>query len=183
MSKVRAASWDLWPVRKERGPNGRGLCRKCGEEVPRGRQSWCSDECYDYVAIRAHPGAARRMVGQRDKGVCANCGTDTKAIERELRDLRYARYGADRVTSLKRYDERLAELREMGFTIDRYNERSLWEADHIVPVVEGGGECDLDNYRTLCTPCHKRVTKEMHARLSARRREVNAPLGLFAEGA
>jgi hypothetical protein len=25
-----------------------------------------------------------------------------------------------------------------------------------VPVVEGGGECDLSNMRTLCLKCHRR---------------------------
>jgi 5-methylcytosine-specific restriction endonuclease McrA len=25
------------------------------------------------------------------------------------------------------------------------------QADHIVPVSGGGGECDLSNYQTLCT--------------------------------
>lgn len=47
----------------------------------------------------------------------------------------------------------------------------LWEADHIVPVVEGGGECGLDNYRTLCIPCHKKETKALAARLAAKRAE------------
>jgi hypothetical protein len=28
-------------------------------------------------------------------------------------------------------------------------EGDFWQADHIVPVAEGGGECDLSNYRTL----------------------------------
>eukprot|EP00976_Prorocentrum_cordatum_P075602 1181956-Prorocentrum_minimum.AAC.10 len=28
-------------------------------------------------------------------------------------------------------------------------EGDFWQADHIVPVAEGGGECDLNNYRTL----------------------------------
>jgi len=41
---------------------------------------------------------------------------------------------------------------------------SGWDADHIVPVCEGGGQCGLDNYRTLCHPCHKRVTRELAAR-------------------
>ncbi len=36
--------------------------------------------------------------------------------------------------------------------------RRKWEADHIVPVADGGGECGLDNYRLLCRPCHVRVT-------------------------
>jgi hypothetical protein len=37
-------------------------------------------------------------------------------------------------------------------------------------VVEGGGECDLSNMRTLCQPCHKTVTRELHARLKLQRR-------------
>lgn len=52
------------------------------------------------------------------------------------------------------------------------------------PAELAGGECDLDNYRTLCVPCHKRVTAE----LAARRAEANRPapepspqLSLFGE--
>jgi hypothetical protein len=41
----------------------------------------------------------------------------------------------------------------------------LWDADHILPVAEGGGECDLDNIRTLCLLCHRTATKELRARL------------------
>ena len=37
----------------------------------------------------------------------------------------------------------------------------LWEADHIVPVKDGGGCCGLENYRTLCRKCHwKRARKQ-----------------------
>jgi 5-methylcytosine-specific restriction endonuclease McrA len=43
--------------------------------------------------------------------------------------------------------------------------RSLWEADHIIPVIEGGGECDLDNIRTLCLRCHRKATAALRARL------------------
>lgn len=45
-----------------------------------------------------------------------------------------------------------------------------WDIDHIVPVVEGGGQCGLENLRTLCHPCHKQVTRE----LAARRRRSSA---------
>ncbi len=34
----------------------------------------------------------------------------------------------------------------------------LWDADHIIPVKEGGGLCGLENMRTLCIKCHKNVT-------------------------
>ena len=33
--------------------------------------------------------------------------------------------------------------------------RKLWDADHILPVAQGGGECDLGNMRTLCLRCHR----------------------------
>lgn len=35
-----------------------------------------------------------------------------------------------------------------------------WEADHIVEVRDGGGCCGLDNYQTLCVPCHKAKTRQ-----------------------
>jgi hypothetical protein len=50
-----------------------------------------------------------------------------------------------------------------------------WEADHIVPVVEGGGECGIDGYRTLCVPCHKTVTANLAARLAEKRRLARQP--------
>jgi 5-methylcytosine-specific restriction endonuclease McrA len=42
--------------------------------------------------------------------------------------------------------------------------KSLWDADHIVPVVEGGGECDLSNMRTLCLKCHRIHTASLRTR-------------------
>ena len=44
----------------------------------------------------------------------------------------------------------------------RKNGGGLWDADHIIPVKEGGGQCGLDNIRTLCISCHKKVTKESY---------------------
>lgn len=44
-----------------------------------------------------------------------------------------------------------------------------WEADHIVPVAEGGGLCGLDGYRTLCKGCHGKASGELRKRLNARK--------------
>jgi 5-methylcytosine-specific restriction enzyme A len=52
--------------------------------------------------------------------------------------------------------------------------KSLWDADHILPVTEGGGECDLDNIRTLCLRCHRAVTAQLRERI--RRAKVAAML-------
>ena len=51
--------------------------------------------------------------------------------------------------------------------LKRISRKSLWDADHILAVAEGGGECDLDNLRTLCLLCHRRQTVELRRRLAS----------------
>lgn len=45
-----------------------------------------------------------------------------------------------------------------------------WEADHIIPVSEGGGGCGIEGYRTLCIECHRRETGLLAGRTAGRRR-------------
>lgn len=42
--------------------------------------------------------------------------------------------------------------------------KSLWQADHVIEVADGGGECDLSNFVSLCINCHKRKTAETRAK-------------------
>lgn len=87
--------------------------------------------------------------------------------------------GAYRI-EFRRYLHAFTEWRtkcvELGFKVQEivHHDReviSFWQADHIVAVAEGGGECGIDNLQTLCTPCHKRKTAELAARLALKRRE------------
>jgi 5-methylcytosine-specific restriction endonuclease McrA len=55
-----------------------------------------------------------------------------------------------------------------------------WEADHVVPVVEGGGQCGLDNFRTLCLSCHRKETAKLLRRRAEQRRIVPGQLA-FAQ--
>ena len=48
--------------------------------------------------------------------------------------------------------------------------RGAWQADHIIPVIEGGGECGIDGMRTLCIIHHKEATKALAARRAAKKR-------------
>lgn len=155
MSTMRAMRGG-WVDRKAvpRGPNGRGLCRWCSLEVPKRRFTFCSDFCVHEWKLRTQPAYLREQVFARDKGVCASCGVDSLA---EARRLRYSR-GIRRQELLAYWGLR-ARTR-----------KSLWDADHIVPVVEGGGECDLANLRTLCLRCHWNVTLALRARLRLGRR-------------
>ena len=68
-----------------------------------------------------------------------------------------------------------AELIELGFSVAVAVQAAgktpyhgviathLWEMDHIVPVVHGGGGCGLSNLRTLCRVCHGKATKALAA--------------------
>lgn len=136
------------------GENGRALCRWCALEVPRGRFTFCSAWCVHEWKLRSNPGYLREQVLRRDKGICAVCRIDTLSAFRSLRRAR----GAGRAAMLARWG------------LKRFTRRSLWDADHILSVAEGGGECDLSNIRTLCLPCHRSATAALRARLRAARR-------------
>ena len=133
-----------------RGPNGRPLCRWCNLEIPPRRFTFCSDYCVSEWRLRTDPGYLREQVFLRDRGICALCQVDTRAAYAELKRSRGA--------------HRLKLLAHWG--LKRFSRKTLWDADHIVPVVEGGGECDLANIRTLCLRCHRLETLELRRRLS-----------------
>jgi 5-methylcytosine-specific restriction enzyme A len=132
-----------------KGPGGRALCRWCNLEVPAGRFTFCSEYCVHEWKLRTDPGYLRDQVLQRDRGVCARCGVDTAAAFTELKRSR----GRARLHLLQRWGLK---------TLKR---KTLWDADHILPVAEGGGECDLANIRTLCLLCHRNETKALRERI------------------
>jgi 5-methylcytosine-specific restriction endonuclease McrA len=159
------------PDRLAKGPNGRALCRWCQQEVPKGRSTFCSNECVHEHKIRTNPGYVRQLLFKRDRGVCAVCGLDTVQEEQRLAlEINAAtRPDGDRLDWIPA-QKRFADKMGTKFTARRHG--GFWDADHIVPVVEDGGECGLDNYRTLCIPCHKAETKALRARLSKTKKET-----------
>jgi len=137
---------------KERGPHGRGICRYCGKEVPAGRRTFCDDECVHEWRLRTDPGYLRDRVLARDRGICAVCGLDTIEFYRRFQ--------------LVPARKRKALRTQLDWHAGR---RSFWDADHILPVAEGGGECDLSNLRTLCLWCHQEHTSDQKTRKRRRK--------------
>lgn len=133
-----------------RGPNGRALCRWCTTvECAPPRRTFCSDACVHEWKIRTNPGYAKLQVLKRDDCRCAKCGVDTFADKRGDEEKRLAVY------------PRSLAARKM----------STFDMDHIVPVVEGGGECGLENLRTLCHGCHRIETAALAKRRAQARKE------------
>lgn len=167
MSTNRISPKAGWVEAKEllRGPNGRALCRNCDAEVPKGRRTFCSEGCVDDWASRHSPTLMRQRVFRRDNGMCALCGIDTTVLGKVL-NMEWQRIKRAHTEQQRR--ER-AEFRQRYRWF--FRRRTYWDADHIVPVVEGGGECTLANIRTLCVPCHQRVTKQQARDRASRRRQ------------
>lgn len=127
-------------------------CRWCDKPIlnkadgtPDRRRNW-HPECVELYLIRRSPRKLREVVWRRDQGVCAKCGRDTLNEFRLLcADLiaRTEGHGAfKRKLSAEWYAQRTGDF---------------WEADHIVPLIDGGS-FDLDNVQTLCVSCHREKT-------------------------
>jgi 5-methylcytosine-specific restriction enzyme A len=102
----------------------------------------------------------RGQVFDRDAGVCAECRLDTRKLVRELQEL-WNKPGKAEL------------LQKHGYCLWDWP-RSLWQADHIVPIIEGGADT-LENLRTLCLPCHLIETAKLSARRAKRRRALVQP--------
>lgn len=142
----------------------KGLCRWCEGDVHRlssKRRTFCSDECVHEYRLRSSPAYMRQSVRKRDKCICSLCGLNCFALAKELR----RRAKTQTFQEVEFFKSRgLEPIKFIGT-----KKRSLWAADHIIPVVEGGGECGLENMRTLCIWCHKKVTSELKIRLGQKK--------------
>ncbi|XP_042463394.1 DNA annealing helicase and endonuclease ZRANB3-like isoform X2 [Zingiber officinale] len=117
---------------------------------------FCNLSCFHEYRIRTSQRALREALFRIEQGVCTNCKLDCHNLVRCIRPLSKA--------YRKEYIERVApKLAQKKKLLDKLvhdpKEGNAWHADHIIPVFKGGGECQLENMRTLCVACHLEVTK------------------------
>jgi 5-methylcytosine-specific restriction enzyme A len=144
-----------------RGPHGYRLCRYCGTEVQPPRKTFCSDECVHFWKLRSNTHYLRQHIYVRDCGVCIRCGLDTRLLKIELEDMRAEllhELGGDWEES----DVWATFLKDKHLT-KKEAWKSLWHADHVVEVADGGGSCDMSNIQSLCLTCHKQKTAKLRA--------------------
>lgn len=186
------------PAKTLRDPEGRIVCScGCGRHPVPPRKTWFSHACVEAWKEKNDPAHIRRKVLERDRGICALCGCHAdeeynkwKAARKEINHL------ADKLMHNRRFNvvwnrgrwEFVRDIEPMDWkACIAYREHLLkkwappgqwtpgrstgWDADHIIPVVEGGGLCGLENYRTLCHPCHKQETAALAKRRAQSRRQ------------
>ena len=140
-----------------------GECTWCGQKVAKGRSTWCGDECVLAFKLRCDQGTQRRIVTERDGGICRQCGRDTVAEENGFQTESEWRRPHETKES---FEERRILLVERQFASGYA--RGRWrEVDHIVPIIEGGGLCGPEGLRLLCGACHHEATTQLAGRRRA----------------
>ena len=174
MSNVRWKS--LPPFRRDRF--GCYLCRLCKKPCPESDHQWCSEECLRQYLTLSHGSFVRGQLFERDHGICAECGVNAAQMDAVLTRLQddllhplLMTVHPMIATTLRAEGWTNVKLRGRGSYPDAIEFSSCWEAHHVYAVVDGGGECGLENFRTLCFVCHKIVSAE-HARMRAHLRRL-----------
>ena len=130
------------------------------------KSTYCSQKCVEDGRLRRGGMYAstkvRNQVFALENGVCQICGINAHALFMRIN----AMQPAERLNALCNSNWKLPKSQSsLQRILLNPREGDFWQADHIVPVAEGGGGCGLDNLQTLCTPCHNVETEKLRTRL------------------
>ncbi|KAJ4713121.1 DNA annealing helicase and endonuclease ZRANB3 [Melia azedarach] len=140
---------------------------------------FCNLDCYEEYRLRTSGGFLREEIFRIEHGVCTNCQLDCHKLVKHIKPLsleqrqKHIEKVAPKVASRKNLLEKL---------VNDPTEGNAWHADHIVPVYRGGGECRLENMRTLCVACHYDVTTAQCAERRSTRAKARKQLKVIMDG-
>ncbi|XP_040382387.1 DNA annealing helicase and endonuclease ZRANB3 isoform X2 [Oryza brachyantha] len=140
------------------------LCKLCQEpcngEIAKSPEYFedlfCGLSCFEVYRSRTSNRFLRKELFEVEHGICSKCNLDCQKLVKHIKPLckekraEYIRNVAPNIAGRSKLLDKL--VREPS-------EGNAWHADHIVPVYRGGGECTLENLRTLCVACHYEVTR------------------------
>ncbi|KAH6801112.1 SNF2 domain-containing protein / helicase domain-containing protein / HNH endonuclease domain-containing protein [Perilla frutescens var. hirtella] len=134
---------------------------------------FCSLNCFEEYRSRTGNRFLREGLFQIERGICTNCQLNCHRLVKHLRVLSLEK----REAYIKKLAPNIAKRNKMlAKLVQDPTEGNAWHADHIVPVYKGGGECRLENMRTLCIACHAAVTTAQCAERRIARKKAKKQL-------
>jgi len=138
-------------------------------------EAFCGGGCCESYFVKRGSGSARVALVALEGGVCRKCKLDTECLGAKLRRLatpearaKYFTEGGGGTAVEVAFFTRLSAKRRR-LVVESPKAGCMWEADHELPVFDGGGEAELQNYQTLCVACHAEKTQaEARRRAQAR---------------
>ncbi|KAG0605049.1 hypothetical protein M758_9G027500 [Ceratodon purpureus] len=157
------------------------LCKYC-QQPCKGKRSmrpawfrdlFCQSTCFEEFNNKTNRRYIRQELFELERGVCVKCSLDCHALVVRIRplpsELRRV-YILDKAPHFTEHKQMLEKL------IKDPIEGNAWHADHIVAVADGGGECRLENFQTLCIACHAKVTAEQHRHRASENKKIRKEL-------
>lgn len=129
---------------------GKRICAWCHKELPKRRQSWCSDECLREYRITTDWGYTRSEVWKRDKGICRMCGINLDDLAGAIQwFMRWCQKHPDhgRRSEYLHFRKALGSVHRNGLTISGKQTTSFLEALGEQMNLATSGPC------ALCLPC------------------------------
>lgn len=119
------SSYPKWYYESKARASKKKICHYCGKDLPKGKRSYCSEECKRHWQCWAgicslRTNSIRREIHKKFEFACTECG------------------------------EVFSQTFESGVEVPRF----YGEVHHIIPLHEGGLDV-FDNLTLLCTECHK----------------------------
>ncbi|KAF5796880.1 putative DNA helicase chromatin remodeling SNF2 family [Helianthus annuus] len=160
---------------------GQPLCKLCQKNCTKKsarepeffEDLFCDLECYEEYRLRTSNRYLRTGLAQIEHGVCTNCHLDCRKLVKNIKPLSLEKR---REFVIKEAPKLAARKNLLEKLINDPTEGNAWHADHIVPVYRGGGECRLENMRTLCIACHAEVTAAQCAERRSERAKAKKQL-------
>eukprot|EP00930_Biecheleria_cincta_P023520 TRINITY_DN16982_c0_g1_i1.p1 TRINITY_DN16982_c0_g1~~TRINITY_DN16982_c0_g1_i1.p1 ORF type:complete len:1511 (-),score=233.62 TRINITY_DN16982_c0_g1_i1:373-4905(-) len=151
-----------------KGPSGEEVTHK--SDIRNSEESlFCTGSCRARYFGKRSGGSLRRQLFELERGICQSCGIDCHSV---FQSLLTASPGPRRHACLSEVAPRIASnpiLASRILEAQRVTEGLLWQADHIVPVWEGGGMCGVENLQSLCVACHAAKTSSEASQRANRR--------------
>ncbi|SCO68346.1 DNA helicase, putative [Plasmodium vivax] len=139
---------------------------------------FCEGKCRKFYFLKKSSNSIRRLIYERDKGVCNICKLDCTNLIRQIKNQKYFPINEKIDYFIKRYPLFIEDINHLTHILEKPMEGHIWNVDHILPVFRGGGEASFDNLQTLCTFCHKKKTKDDFKKRAERGNPVeSAPPG------
>ncbi|KAH9519017.1 Swi SNF matrix associated, actin dependent regulator of chromatin [Bulinus truncatus] len=117
----------------------------------------CSHACMDKYWTITKASYCRDQIYEIEQGVCRLCQFDADKLYSRIKATQGVKARLNLINNSP-YAGFTAKQRQK--MVENPQAGQFWHVDHITPVWQGGGMCDLDNLRTLCTPCHLRITQK-----------------------
>jgi HNH endonuclease len=144
-------------------------CAWCSSDLTQAQRIakavYCSQECAETGRLRRGGWAStaiRSAMFALEGGVCQKCNINAHAFYEQITALE----PAERLNRYQSAKWRMpASNKAYQSMVNEPKEGDFWQVDHKVAVAEGGGNCGLENLRTLCVPCHRDETEKLRVRL------------------